>query len=180
MVAALFFMMAGCVQSVSKPAVERRGVRFDAAHFKWHAFYSECGQTLGCTVLYANRVQRRDDDKVMTGRLREDVLTRTPSVEIGIRNFPDPAVVTWTSKDGTNHREVVDIRQIFRDEVVMHRVPSSDVDGVTESPVILLIVDDRTIRIYMKVRVRLKYEEVVGNPYSKYRDELTLAFQKTY
>lgn len=62
----------------------------------------------------------------------------------------------------------------------MHRVPSSDVDGVTESPVILLIVDDRTIRIYMKVRVRLKYEEVVGNPYSKYRDELTLAFQKTY
>ncbi|MGN6094202.1 MAG: hypothetical protein ACTHOL_17775, partial [Luteibacter jiangsuensis] len=52
-------------------------------------------------------------------------------------------------------------------------------DGeLTIDPLILLEVNDRTIRVYMRTYVPTKHFQIPGNPYSNSCDELILA--KTY
>lgn len=154
--------------------------RSATVHFRVHSFGSECAETIGCEVIYANRVQRKESDSRKSAILRKDVLKRNRGTEIAIPNFPDPAVVTWRSSDGTPHRTQIDIGEIFKERVALHRVPVTEILGVNDEPTILLIVDDRTIRVYLKTGVWLNYEEIPGNPYSNYREDVTLAFEKTY
>lgn len=169
----VIFSLTGCAAGVESSLAIAK-----PAHFKWHNFAAACGQTYDCKVVYANHVQR--NDRGLSPPLRSDVLDRTPGEHVGIDNFPKPAIVTWRSGDGVAHAAEVDIGAIFKDQVVRHRVPRGDFDGVGEGPTVLLIVEDRKVRVYMNARVYLTYEEVVGNPYSKFRDELTLAFEKVY
>jgi hypothetical protein len=154
--------------------------RSEKVHFRKHSFSCECAETIGCEVVYARRVQRRESGERKAPPLRSDVLKRNRGVEIAIPNFPDPAVVTWRSSDGESHRAEIDIGKIFRDRIAWHRVPVTEILGVNDEPTILLVVEDRTIRVYLKTGVWLNHEELPVNPYSTYREDVTLAFEKRY
>ena len=154
--------------------------RSDRVHFSKHSFSTECGETIGCKIIYAARVQRHQSEEKLAPPLREDHLTSTRHAEISIPNFPEPAIVTWRSSDGQRQRAEVDMSEIFKDRIALHRVPVKDILGVDDQPMILLVVNDRTIRVYIKTGVWLNYDEIQGNPYSNFREDVTLAFEKTY
>jgi len=101
---------------------------------------------------------------------------------LGIRNFPPPAVVTWRSKDGTPYQAEVDMGAIFKDELILHEVPKEDVleDSSVGDPAIILEVNDRTINVYMKAFIPTKSLRTPGNPNSDYRNDLILAYTRTY
>ncbi len=74
----------------------------------------------------------------------------------------------------------VDIASIFRDQRVLHHVPNGAVDGDIGDPGIILEVNDRTINVYMKAFVPTRVPQIPGNEYSRFRDDLILAWSKTY
>lgn len=98
------------------------------------------------------------------------------------RNFPDPMELSWRSRDGTQHHARIDIGKIFSDERVLHSVPRGDIPADATSvaaenatPEIIVEVNDRTVRVYMRARIPLTYEQEPGNRYSDYASELILA-----
>ena len=96
-----------------------------------------------------------------------------------IRNFPPPAVVSWKSKDGQAHQAEIDIGNIFRDEVIRHSVPREEMaelpDGEFKNePAVLLEVNDRVVRVYMRAHIPTTRLQKPGNPYSDFRNDLIL------
>ena len=91
--------------------------------------------------------------------------------------------MTWRSLDGVPHEAKVDIGAIFKDERVLHHVPEQDIYVSREpfsGPEIILVVNDRTISVYMKTMIYLKKPRIPANPNSDIVDETTLAFTHTY
>ena len=52
--------------------------------------------------------------------------------------------------------------------------------GDLGNPDILLEVNDRTINVYMRAFVPTRELQIPGNKYSRFRDDLILAWSKTY
>ena len=102
-----------------------------------------------------------------------------------IRNFPAPAKVSWRSKDGQAHEAEIDFGEIFKDERVRHNVPRDEVADMANGeyrhePSIILEINDRTIRVYMRAFIPTKDFQIPGNPYSDARDEVVLVETYTY
>jgi hypothetical protein len=90
---------------------------------------------------------------------------------VGIRNFPPPAEVKWTAKDGTSHAAKVDIGTIFKDCLIWHNVPKADMKDFYRGPYasdadILIVVDDHTVSVYTKTFIPTLTEQIPGNKYS--------------
>lgn len=153
--------------------------------FGVHYFDAFCYSTYGCKVLYRGMLRADDPDDVL--QLSSDSLgSKYPdnlSAGMGpIPNFPPPAKVTWRSKDGTSHEAEIDIGEIFKEQLVLHKVTREDAtenanDGM---PGIILEVNDRTINIYMRATIWTKKEQIPGNKYSYSREDLIKAFSRTY
>jgi len=151
--------------------------------FKEHTFMTVCYSTQICRVWYAGAWSGFRKPMPPSTQYGPRYLDHVLGGHIGIANFPDPAEVTWRSMDGTEHQALIDIGAIFHDEVARHNVPREEVadlvDGeLSGDPQILLEVNDRTIRVYIRTYVPTKHFQIPGNPYSSSRDELILA--KTY
>ena len=151
--------------------------------FDRHSFGAYCYDTYGCKMVYAGMVQRADDPD----ELRPSSAGYGPGYQRNwsgthgmIRNFPPPAVVTWRSKDGEAHRAEIDIAELFKDEVIRHNVKREEMsdlpDGKYESdPAIILEVNDRTVRVYMRAMIFLKKRvEVAGQLRGDFRNDLIL------
>ena len=89
--------------------------------------------------------------------------------------------------DGTAHEATVDIETIFKDELIRYSVADKDIaDGVfpgpgpAGEPIIFLEVNDHTINVFMKALIPTKEEQISGNKFSKFRDDLILAWTKTF
>ena len=148
-------------------------------HFKQHSFGSLCFDTYGCKVVYAGLVEADDppDKKWKSfsewaGSEGESALKKAGGGGyIGIRNFPAPVRVSWKSKDGTFHTAEVDIGKIFKDEVIIHHLPLREFPHAPENTLqdvtILLVVDDRTIKVYMLSNINMHFY-------------LTLAYSQTF
>jgi hypothetical protein len=151
--------------------------------FKDHSFEARCYDTLTCSVWYAGVDQGDHEPSPPSSKYGPGYLDNWQGSHVGIRNFPDPAEVAWRSKDGTEHKTKIDIAAIFRDEVIMHRVPRGEIPELPHGkyrgdPSILLEVNDRTIRVYTRAHIPTRHFQKPGNPYSKYRNDLILV--KTY
>lgn len=102
-----------------------------------------------------------------------------------IRNFPPPAKVRWRSKDGEAHEAEIDIGALFADEVIRHHVPRDEMPELPDGkyrnePSIILEVNDRTIRVWMRAHVPTRKLQELGNPYSDFRNDLILVETYTY
>lgn len=153
--------------------------------FEKHSFSARCYDTLECEVTY---------DKVRHGDARPSPPASTYGADYlegwmgghgGIGNFPPPAKVVWKSKNGTAHAAEIDIADIFSDELIRHFVPREEVadlpDGKNETPPsILLEVNDRTVRVYMKAAVPTKHLQTPENRFSTSRRDLVLVKTYTY
>jgi hypothetical protein len=152
--------------------------------FKSHSFGAFCYDTLTCRIQYANVEHGSEEPSTPSATYGPGYLDHLGGGHIGIRNFPPPAKVSWVSKDGQAHTAEIDIGELFADEVIRHNVKRDEmsdvVDGEYKSdPAILLEVNDRTIRVYMRAMIFLKKRvEVAGHLRGDFRDELILV--KTY
>ncbi|HEV7123523.1 MAG TPA: hypothetical protein VGN24_08870 [Rhodanobacter sp.] len=153
--------------------------------FGGHNFASHCYNTIGCTVIYNGRYQHEDGPDRVAPPPPEDLSRAWNSVEIGIDNFPPPAEVRWKSMDGVQHEAKVDMAAIFKNELIWHKVPKSDMADFYRGPVagapdILLEVNDRIVSVYMKMLVPTRTEQMPGNKYSFGRDDLFLVWTRAY
>ena len=153
--------------------------------FEKHSFEPRCYDTLECQVVYAGFSFGRDKPTKSSASYGDDYLKGWNGSYGAIPNFVAPAKVTWRSKDGTLHEAEIDIGAIFKDELVRHFVPREEAadlpDGKNESvPSILLEVNDRTIRLYMKASIPTKHLQDPGNRYSTSRRDLVLVRTYTY
>ena len=157
--------------------------------FESHEFGAHCYSTYGCRVVYAGLEQRADDpDKLRpsSAGYGPDYQRNWSGTHGMIRNFPPPAQVSWRSQDGQTHTAEIDIGELFADEVIRHNVKREEMadlpDGEYGSePAILLEVNDRTIRVYMRAMIFLKRRvEVDGKLRGDFRNDLILVKTYTY
>lgn len=157
--------------------------------FKEHNFAAHCYNAIGCRVIYDNHdfspYAKGGDPDVYHAPPPPSVDYKNywgPASYIGVRNFPSPAQIRWKSLDGTAHSAQIDIGEIFKDELVLHKVPESDYveDSFGGDPGIFLEVNDRTINVYMKAFIATKTYQISGNNNSDYRADLILAWSHTY
>lgn len=155
--------------------------------FKSHSFGAHCYSTYGCKVVYAGLEQRGDDPNELRPSSEgygQDYQRNWSGTHAMIRNFPPPAQVSWRSKDGEAHAAEIDIGELFADEVILHNVKREEMADVpdgefrNDEPAILLEVNDRTIRVYMRAHIPTKALQKPGNRYSDFRNDLILV--KTY
>ncbi|MEP7185354.1 MAG: hypothetical protein ABI767_05885 [Rhodanobacter sp.] len=152
--------------------------------FKVHAFQGYCFNTLTCKIIYNNYQFMRSFAAQPSGPPPSgDYREHWPfASHIGIRNFPPPAQVHWTSLDGGAHDAKVDIGAIFENERVLYTVPDAEIPDRSwgGEPGIFLEVNDRTINVYMKAFIATKTEQISGNKDSDFRDDVILAWSHTY
>ncbi|MBB3225957.1 hypothetical protein FHW69_000547 [Luteibacter sp. Sphag1AF] len=151
--------------------------------FSDHNFSAYCFSTMGCRVFYHGKYDVDDrEGKESSALVDEAQLKKLHAVRVGIRNFPPPALVTWQSKDGIHHEAEVDLGRIFKDRRIVHNVDKHAIleGAAVLNPDIILVVNDRTISVYMKAFIPLKSREDPANKYSDARDELVLAYRKLY
>lgn len=152
--------------------------------FTKHDFEAHCYGTLACSVIYA------DDELTRPHRNAPSPAKKPADFEeawgtasyVGIRNFPDAAQVRWTSLDGSKHETAVDIGKIFENQLAWHLVPMSDYaqGSFGDSVDVFLEVNDRTINIYTKAFIGTLIEQIPGNEHSTGRNDLLLAWTRTY
>jgi len=188
-VSAALFIVTGCHATMSvqagmqTPPSETHAVPL---HFVSHNFEAFCYNTLTCKVVYNNHdftrlaIDRRSPSPPSGYRK-----SWPHALYIGIRNFPPPAEVQWTSMDGAKHEAKVDMAGILKDQLIWHKVPKSDMmdffDGpVAGAPNVYLEVNDRTINVYMEMLIPTKTEQIRGNKNSDFRDDLFMVWTRTY
>ncbi|MFC6839139.1 hypothetical protein XthCFBP4691_15360 [Xanthomonas theicola] len=156
----------------------RKPIPFDS-----HNFGTACYDTYGCKILYNGRYEARDPDdvkQISSVSLDDAYPDNLSGSTIDIRNFRPPAEVSWRSSDGQPHHATVDIGAIFKDQVVLHKVPQEQLPPILTAPIfpdIILEVNDRTINVYMRAMVFTTVPQREGRPDSRFRDEVNIPRQ---
>lgn len=187
------FALTGCLTAMAFPS-ETSSKHAAPNHFplkfKRHDFRAYCYNTIGCEVIYANNnfTRLRSGDVVSPPPPSPDYREKWGFASYGgIPNFPRPAHVRWKSMDGVPHEADVDIGAIFKDELVRYSVTNEEIregafpgPGPATDPSIFLEVNDRTINVFTKAFIPTKKEQIPGNKYSDSREDLILAWTRTY
>jgi hypothetical protein len=149
--------------------------------FHDHGFDAKCYDTLRCRVAY-------DNSYVVNDVGPRGSFTERDRANLGshwsILDFPSVAEVAWTSKDGADHNEKIDLRSIFRSRLI--RYPAdldvNDVDLIPYSgtPDIILVVEGRSVHVYMKAWISLLKPRYRDREHSNFRHDPVIAFSKTY
>ncbi|NID17466.1 hypothetical protein [Luteibacter yeojuensis] len=170
---------------VSKSGVDTMA-NSDRQSFNWplrfteHKFTAVCYSTLACNVWYAGVRSGDREPSSPSSEYGPNYLDHILGGHTGIANFPEPAELAWRSMDGVEHEARIDIGEIFRDRVIRHRVPREEVSEQPnrtpgENPQIMLEINDRTVRVYMRAFISTRHLQKPGNPYSGFRNDLILA-----
>jgi hypothetical protein len=149
--------------------------------FSDHNFGARCFDTLKCRVLYDNFYVVNDGGPrgPFSERDRDNL-----GGSFGKLEFPSVARVTWTSKDGTNHDETIDLGEIFRSRLI--RYPSDldvndvDLEVYSGSPDIILVVVDRSIYVYMKPWISLLRPTDPNKKFVGFREDLVVAYSHKF
>lgn len=192
---ALLFLLVltGCLSAMafsSDSSTKHPAANHFPLKFKRHDFRAYCYNTIGCEVIYAdnNFTRLRSGDVVSPPPPSPDYREKWGFASYGgIPNFPAPAHVRWRSLDGVFHEAHVDIGAIFKDELVRYSVPNDEIrdgafpgPGPATDPSIFLEVNDRTISVFTRAFIPTKKEQIPGNKFSDSREDLILAWTKTY
>lgn len=155
--------------------------------FDSHTFGLVTYDVYGVNVDYAGVLHEDDPDELQrsSASYGPNYQRNWGNGHIGIRNFPRPAKVSWRSKDGEAHQAEIDFGEIFRDELVRHNVRREDMADVPNGkyqndPSIILEVNDRTLRVWMRAHVPTKKLQKPGNKYSDFRSDVVLVETYTY
>jgi len=113
-----------------------------------------------------------------------DIIRRWKATRLS-HSFDEPVSVVWRSLDGSVHRAVIDLTDIFKDRQVLHVVPRDEVAPMADGeyqhlPGILVEVNDRRVHVYMRAFIPTRHLQRKGGPQSDYRWDLILARSYTF
>ena len=150
--------------------------------FSNHNFGFACFNATNCEVIYADRLITAVSPRKPTSAPTTNDLRNIGAHHIAIHNFPPPAIVTWKSSDGLSRKAEVDLGAIFSDQKIKHDVRPDDipVNAHITAPDIILVVNDRSIRVYMRAYVPLKAPKDPANPLSNFAEDAVLTFSQDY
>lgn len=151
--------------------------------FNHHLFGVACFDTQTCRVVYNEFEFGNPEPTRPVSALAPQAYDSAMTASYGpVPRTLGPAEVVWRCKDGTELRAEVDIAEIFADGAIRHRVPREDIpDGVNMgSTHVLLEIDDRTVNVYTRTMIPTKREQVPGNRFSTFRDDLIKVYSRTY
>ncbi|QWT20172.1 hypothetical protein KPL74_20805 [Bacillus sp. NP157] len=168
--------------------------------FHTHTFSAWCFNTLACSIVY-NHAEFGTRHRDYEGNIRDKPSGPIPAddwrqrwegghgiVPYDGNTFPTDVELKWTSLDGSDHATRLDLDEMFKERLIVHRVAREDVLETwldvksikPVSPSIYVEVDDRTINVYMRAMIFLKNTDSTGQPRSRMQDELILAWTHTY
>jgi hypothetical protein len=149
--------------------------------FQRHNLALNCYSAGDMRVTYAHQLHTAYSGKMAREKRPEDD-KRLPSSIIDFRAFEGPLKVEWRSRDGESHLVVLELDDIFKDKVVLHREDPQRIDEsmpmIPSNPTIVIEVNDRTLNVYMDVDIALHPTD----PNARARDmrrNRTLAYSKT-
>lgn len=165
------------------PDMRKMPVKEWPMRFWKHTFRASCYDTLECEVWYAGFRHGSDKPAPPSSTYGPGYMDHLVGGHGMIPNFPAPAEVSWRSRDGERLRATIDTAEIFEDEIIRHNVAREEMADVPDGefknePSILLEINDRTIRVYMRVHMPTKRLQKPGNRYSNFRNDLILV--RTY
>jgi hypothetical protein len=178
------FFSTGCQSAMNANAASKNPIsNQDLSRpftFVKHNLGVHCFNVYGCTVYYNDGFVIQNDEAELSPPSKNEPKNLSAGY-IAISNFPSPAKLSWKSKDGTALRAEIDIGEIFKDEIIRHNVPKEDLPTETiagsEYPDILLVINDRTVSVYMRAKMYTKDQP--GKPGRIVWDAIQ-AFSKTY
>jgi len=157
--------------------------------FKEHAMDVSRYSASQTTVTYGRHSIYRS---VFPGSRPEIIRAKTPADEKrdmtgggygGLRAFEGPLQVKWHSLDGEAHEATLNLEDIFKDRIVLHREDPSRIDPslpmISSGPTIVVEVNDRTLSIYMDVHIYLRPMDPNVRTREDRRNR-TLAYSKTF
>lgn len=150
--------------------------------FRSHTFGGYCYDTAGCRITYANRHEVDALDRPSGARPDAAMQRKVWTGHHIVNAVPQIAHVQWKARDGAALSTDVDLGALFADQRIVHNVPAHEVaEGVSfVDPAIVLVVDDRTIEVYMRALVPLNHLRDPSNRYSDSVDEPVLVMRRTY
>ena len=182
--------LSGCTQAMTTTPIAQHMVNGNLLplRFKIHSFSAYAFNTLKCKIIYFNEDFTAEDADKPSGPPPGGDYRSTWGFGSysGIRNFPGPVEVNWTSLDGEAHHASIDLAEIFKNEEILHRVPDEEIpdgmypQGLYLDPGIFVEVNDRTINVYMRAMIPTKHLQIPGNKNSNTRHDLILAWTHTY
>lgn len=150
--------------------------------FAWHQWGVHCYSVQECHVLYGGIHSGTEHPRPSLESFGREIDKVLRAGNGPIRNFPPPAKVTWISRDGTPLKADVDIAAIFSDRLVRHTVPREEIMENADIPYpgIILVVNDRTISIFMRTWIPLKESRIPGNPLGNVHTGAVLVHSEIY
>jgi len=150
-----------------------------------HNYASDCFDTQYCRITYGNFVSEDAAPQpsiASYGKAYPSILTN--AVSIDIENFAGPVMIEWRSKDDTPLQANLDFDAIFEDRLVpippsVRREDIPDRIGIGPTTIIVEVVD-RTVNVFTSTHIPMKKEQIPGNRYSNFNDDLVRVFTRTY
>lgn len=165
------------------PATKNR-LKDGPFRFWQHNFGVYTAATWGARVTYGPHVVKDEPDHEMTPpteAMSPGHVQRMRGGWVGLRNFPGPVILDWRSRDGTPLHYELHFDRLFADGLIRHNVPSDEInpEASVPDPDIIVEVNDRTVRVYMRAFVSLKAPRDPRNPLTNAVDDNVLVFEKT-
>ncbi|TBR13430.1 MAG: hypothetical protein EPO46_02745 [Lysobacter sp.] len=151
--------------------------------FWQHNFGAYCFSTWGCRVRYGSHLivdrppsEWQEPLEAATGDMR----ARMRGGHIGLRNFEGPVTLEWHDAQRTPQHLSLDLAELFADGLIRHNVPANEIRESTSvgNPDIIVEINDRTVRVYMRAHIPLKKPRDAANPYSDFVEENILVFER--
>lgn len=168
--------------------VERHGLpKLWPLRFKNFAFGGEAFNVKACRIIYGNNFF--NEWKELQPAPAADWL-RDPYISWSNSYHPFPKLdLQWSSLDGEQHKVILNLEKMLRKREVLTKVrvdemPDNWLLGRGEKDDIhlelLLEINDRTLRLYMKATVAIKIEHPTEEHRHDFRRDWMLAWTKRY
>lgn len=152
--------------------------------FWQHNLGAYCFRTWGCRVEYGDQViwdKPTSEHQLPAEAYPADLRKRMRGTNLGFRAFEGPLRLRWQDDQKRPHALDLDLGEIFADGLIRHHVPRDLISPTSSvgNPDIIVEIEDRTVRLYMRAHIPLKAPQDPGNPYSDFVEENILVLERT-
>lgn len=151
--------------------------------FAGHSMGVYCFGTWGCRATYGRHtlIDRADDEWQAPAGQFDRIRERMSGTFGGLRAFEGPLIIEWHDRQRAPLRVVLDLAELFPDRLIRHAVPAAEIDASAPvgSPDIIVEIEDRTVRVYMRAHIPLRQPRIPGNRFSNFVDEKVLVHERS-
>lgn len=143
-----------------------------------------CFRTWGCRVEYGDQLiwdKKPDQYERPLEDYPPDLRKRMRGTNIGFRAFEGPLRLRWQDDSKQPLALDLDLGEIFADGLIRHDVPADEINATSSvgNPDIIVEINDRTVRLYMRAFIPLKAPRDPSNRYTNSVDENVLVLERT-